>query len=185
MAKLFLCRHGQDEDNAEGLLNGHRDRPLTALGIQQAALVAEKILNASWKPDVILASPLRRARFTAETIARRLCMPIVIHDELIERDFGVLTGRPLCDIAKYGGAHLLETPKVTYFLEVDGAETFPILMDRAKRVSEHCDVAFAGKTVLLVAHGDIGKMIAAVRQCVSWKDGLLTPYIANTEIVEM
>jgi len=33
---IYLTRHGQDQDNAHGILNGHRNTPLTELGIQQA-----------------------------------------------------------------------------------------------------------------------------------------------------
>lgn len=31
-----VTRHGQDEDNVRGILNGHRNLPLTDLGRQQA-----------------------------------------------------------------------------------------------------------------------------------------------------
>lgn len=34
MLNIFIVRHGQDEDNAKRLLNGHRDRPLTDLGVK-------------------------------------------------------------------------------------------------------------------------------------------------------
>ena len=36
-------RHGQDEDNAVGILNGHRDAPLTKFGRQQVKITAQKL----------------------------------------------------------------------------------------------------------------------------------------------
>ncbi len=33
MLKIYLARHGQNEDNANGILNGHRDLPLTDIGL--------------------------------------------------------------------------------------------------------------------------------------------------------
>jgi probable phosphoglycerate mutase len=35
MMKIYLTRHGQNEDNLNGILNGHRDLPLTDLGRDQ------------------------------------------------------------------------------------------------------------------------------------------------------
>lgn len=31
MNKIYLVRHGQDKDNADGILNGHRNMPLTEI----------------------------------------------------------------------------------------------------------------------------------------------------------
>ena len=43
MLNIYLARYGQNQDNANGILNGHRDLPLTELGIAQAEEVAIKI----------------------------------------------------------------------------------------------------------------------------------------------
>lgn len=184
MAHLLLCRHGQDEDNAAGLLNGHRDRPLTALGLEQASTVAKKIHSSVPNLDVVLCSPLQRAKCTAEIIAEECGVPVIVYDELIERDFGILSGKRLSDIPKFGG-DLLETEKVTYFLSADGAEGFDALYHRAKHAVLQIDTTFANKTVLLVCHGDIGKMILAVRRCIPWKEALTAPYIDNTTLLDL
>ena len=42
MLKIYLTRHGQDVDNANGILNGHRDQPLTELGVGQATAAGKK-----------------------------------------------------------------------------------------------------------------------------------------------
>ena len=85
MSKIYIVRHGQDEDNANGLLNGHRDKELTALGRQQAKVIAGKLKGDGI--DVIYTSPLKRAYETAEIIAKELQIDQVIRDEnLKERD---------------------------------------------------------------------------------------------------
>ena len=184
MAKIFLCRHGQDEDNAELKLNGHRDRPLTSLGQSQAAAVSRAIKDQIPELDVVLSSPLQRARHTADAIAASYELPVRVLDSLIERDFGILSGRPMEEIDRFAGA-TLKTEKVNYFLTADGAETFDELVVRANRVINHVDRVYDGKTVLLVCHGDIGKMLMAVRRNMHWSDSLQAPFISNTEVVEL
>ncbi len=68
MLKIYLARHGQNEDNANGILNGHRDLPLTKIGEAQAIEVAEKIKDAQLVFDHVLCSPLSRAKRTAEIV---------------------------------------------------------------------------------------------------------------------
>lgn len=40
MTKIYITRHGQDRDNANNILNGHRDMPLTEIGMDQAGQLA-------------------------------------------------------------------------------------------------------------------------------------------------
>ena len=49
MLKIYLARHGQDQDNANGILNGQRDEPLTDIGINQAKQLAQKISDANYE----------------------------------------------------------------------------------------------------------------------------------------
>lgn len=53
MLNIYLARHGQDGDNIRGILNGHRDEPLTAKGVEQAREVADKIKETGIIFDVI------------------------------------------------------------------------------------------------------------------------------------
>lgn len=182
MAHIFVCRHGQDLDNVEGILNGHRDRPLSELGRSQAAQVADTIKSQGTVFDAIYASPLLRAHQTATTIGAAVGVAVQVMPDLIERDFGVLTGRPYEDIPKYAGEKVLQTDKVLYFLEVEGGESFEELYARAQRVLQEVDAKHEGHNVLLVCHGDIGKMILAARRGITWREGLLEPYFANTEV---
>lgn len=181
MAEIYIVRHGQGEDNFEGLLNGHRDRPLTSLGRQQAQLVAEKLREQGI--EVIYSSPLKRAHETATIIAEYLGLPVYVEPDLIERDFGVMTGQPLTVIKNLSSEHVLPTEGVTYFLTAEGSEDFPTLYGRGQRVLDSIQKRHPQERVLLVAHGDIGKMVRAAFHGWDWKTGLTTPHLDNTGVL--
>ncbi len=183
MSKILLVRHGQDEDNANGILNGHRDTPLTALGRQQASIVAQKLRDD--EVEVILSSPLQRAFETATILAEELNIQEVITDELLkERDFGIMTGKQVADIPKLA-EEILPTDKVNYFIRAEGVEEFPDLYKRAKSFLEKVLELYPNKTVVAVTHGDLGKMIRAAYHGWSWEDGLKTPYFKNTGVLHL
>ena len=182
MGKIYIVRHGQSEDNANSIFAGHNDTSLTQAGRQQSLEVAEKLKTNNI--DVIYSSPLKRTTETAEIISKALGKEFSIDNDLIERNFGVLTGKPESEIEKYS-SKILETERVRYFIEADGAEEFPNLYYRAKQLLEKIKAKHPNENVLLVTHGDIGKMLNAVSIGLSWEEGLQTPYFANAEIVEL
>lgn len=92
---LFL-RHGQTDWNALGLLQGRSDRPLDATGMKQAHASAG-LLSAE-NIGIIVSSPLLRARQTADVVSEALGVPVTNDQNLIERGFGSLEGRPVNDI---------------------------------------------------------------------------------------
>ena len=70
-------------------------------------------------------------------------------------------------------------------IEVDGAESFPALYSRAQKFLEALQTRHPNDIILIVTHGDIGKMIRAAYYELSWKEGLQTPYFDNTDILEL
>jgi len=183
MSKIFLVRHGQDIDNAAGILNGRRDSELTELGREQARRIAEKLRDN--EVQIIYTSPLKRAYETARIIGTVLGIDEIITDEhLIEREFGVLTGKPVSDIPKYTDK-IFQTDRVDYFLEVEGAENFPTLLERGRKILQEIKQEHPSENILIVTHGDIGKMIRAAYHGWSWEQGLKTPYFDNTGVLEL
>ncbi|WP_322743757.1 histidine phosphatase family protein [Vasconcelosia minhoensis] len=68
---MILVRHGQSSFNVKRMIQGHDDQSvLTELGEQQARRVGAALSGIV--PDAIYASPLKRARRTAELIAETL-----------------------------------------------------------------------------------------------------------------
>src|SRR5690606_38159240 len=93
---FLLVRHAQSSGNLSGgtLMGGWTDLPLTELGLQQAAALAER-LSAEPLPDVILSSPLQRAVRTAAVLAERLSSgPLVLDPALREIGCGEVDGWP-------------------------------------------------------------------------------------------
>jgi len=163
MLKIFVVRHGENQDNFDGILNWHRDLPLTEKWKNQAKVLGLDILNQGIVFDKIFSSPLLRAKQTAEIVSKTILWPKVeIIDALIERDFGVMTGKGINDIKKLCFPDIIETDKVIYFLKPDWWETFPDLLKRAKKVLDFLKSEFLDWNILLVCHGDIGKMLYAV-----------------------
>lgn len=174
---IVMIRHGQDWDNERGILNGQRDQELTEYGKVQIASAAVQLL--SYQFDLIITSPLKRARESAEILTENLGYgdPIIFPD-LVERDFGILTEKLLTDIPRYA-SKIVSVDGVEYFLEVDGAEDFPTLFARASRVLKKLQKSYPSKSILIVTHGDMAKMLRAAYQQRSWLQELQTPYLNN------
>lgn len=182
---IYLVRHGQDEDNAAGLLNGHRDRPLTRLGEQQATELASKLRNVAI--DLIFTSPLQRAYRTASIIrnSRPKYAPITAIDELKERDFGSLSGTPIAELDRYN-LQRFPTGRINYVLDFPGGEDFPTCYRRAQQaLGKIIRQAIPDHNALIVTHGDLGKMLRAAYHGWDWQRGLKEPYFDNCAVLEL
>jgi broad specificity phosphatase PhoE len=186
MLNIYLARHGQDEDNVNGILNGRRDKPLTQKGIEQAQDLAKKIKEAKISFDKIYSSPLKRSYKTAEVIADTLNLekPEILKD-LIERDFGIMTGKSNTQIEEICQPNIIKTGTVTYFLSPEGAETFPQLVKRGKKILDTIKQHHKEGNILLVSHGDIGKMIYVAYYGLEWKDTLEMFHFGNSDLLLM
>jgi len=70
---IFLVRHGETEWNRIGRYQGWSDSPLTAQGIAQAAAIGQRLRTLPEATgSAIVASPIGRARRTAEIVAEHL-----------------------------------------------------------------------------------------------------------------
>jgi phosphohistidine phosphatase len=78
--KLLFLRHGIAEDAAGDMSDF--DRALTKEGRGELEQIARGLRRLGVKPDIILSSPLIRARQTAELVAPVLQAPVQIVDEL-------------------------------------------------------------------------------------------------------
>ncbi len=184
MLNIYLARHGQNLDNANGILNGHRDEPLTEIGVAQAHEVAEKIKAVGLVFDSIYTSPLVRASRTAEIIAATTGSPQPIElPLLIERDFGVMTGVEQSRIVELCSPNIFVTDTINYFLNPEGAETFPDLMERAQRLIDYITARHHDGNILLVTHGDFGKMLYAQYYHLDWREVLSLFHFGNSELL--
>lgn len=184
MIKIYLARHGQDEDNYNGILNGHRDKPLSEIGSGQASILAQIVKEHNLEIGKVLSSPLLRAYKTAEAVTDALGIDKPEKLELlIERNFGIMTGELTKDIESMCSPDIIKTNTITYFLSPDGAETFPQLIERARELFKWIEKQNFTQNILLATHGDIGKMIYAAYYDLPWQNVLTDFHFGNTEVL--
>ena len=183
---LILVRHGQDQDNANGIINGHRNTGLTTLGKEQAKQAGKKLKNI--RIDAFYSSPLRRAQETAQIIENIIKKPsFQINPLLIERDFGILTGKRETEINKYAKHFLTANDGSIHFWGVRGEESPPQLFKRGEKFLAFVEKNYTQKTILLITHLEIGKMIDAAWSGESnWQKAFIKiPYLHNGQVTKL
>lgn len=90
--EFTFLRHGESTGNAEGYLQGQSDFPLSETGILQVQALAQRWQGLVKPFDLILSSPLQRARQTAEILAAALSAPVEFEPLWMERNNGLLAG---------------------------------------------------------------------------------------------
>jgi probable phosphoglycerate mutase len=91
---VLLCRHGQTDANANGIVQGHLPTPLNATGLEQSRRLAERLARYEPKLTRLVSSPLVRAVQTAGPLAATLALPASEDPRWTERDFGSASGKP-------------------------------------------------------------------------------------------
>jgi probable phosphoglycerate mutase len=172
---IYFVRHGLSEANVKRVFAGQKDdSPLVEEGKEQARITGKKRKEKGIKIYKIISSPSRRARETAQIIARELSFDpsdILIDDRIIEYDMGTLSGTPWGVISSkvLVGAKDAENPQ-------DFHERVYSCIRELSRLPEN---------VLLVSHGGVGRMLETIR-----KDGnpelfYDIPVYPNAEVVEV
>ncbi|MBK6885047.1 MAG: histidine phosphatase family protein [Tetrasphaera sp.] len=153
--EIVLVRHGETAWSREGRHTGRTDVPLTPAGEAAAAAVAPLVRGRRFA--LVLASPLERARRTAELAG----LTPHLDADLVEWDYGGYEGRTTAEIrAQLGHPWSVFADGV-----VPGAtpgETVEEVAARASRVLARIETALAAGDVALVAHGHLLRILTAV-----------------------
>jgi probable phosphoglycerate mutase len=159
---IYLCRHGQTFHNREGRLQGRSESDLTPLGRAQAAAMGDLLFDllrrdppADWR---IVASPLRRARDTAEAIGARLGLSVTTDERLVEIDVGEWSNRLREDV-RGENPHLVGDD--AWGFHAPGGETYEAMM---ARITDWLDeqVAEPERRLIVVSHGVAGRLLRGV-----------------------
>lgn len=147
---FWYLRHGETDWNAKGLSQGVADIPLNAAGIAQARLAAPTLRDRGIL--TIVASPLARARVTAEIVGESLGLPVLIDPDLHEVSLGVQEGKraPSGMFADWISGGVIP----------EGAETFHAAQRRAVTAVNRSLTYPA--SVLVVAHGSLFRALLQV-----------------------
>jgi ribonuclease H / adenosylcobalamin/alpha-ribazole phosphatase len=146
----LLLRHGETALSTERRFAGRGDIPLTEAGRGQAAAAAAR-LAARGGIDLIVTSPLARARATAEAVADATGAPLLADDDLAETDFGKWEGLTFAEASQRWPDELsawLSSADVA----PPGGESFAAVGQRVNAALDRLLAAHEFRTLLLVSH---------------------------------
>ena len=148
--KLFTARHGETTWNAKNIVCGLTDVELTDKGIEQAQHLGQ--IMADKNIDVIIASPLKRARITAGFVSDRCGVPVIIDERLIEQNYGIYEG-----VDRYHEGFL--SNKRCFAYKYPGGESMMQVAARTYSLIEEVRTKYSDKNVLFVCHGGVCRVI--------------------------
>ncbi|MFM2486056.1 histidine phosphatase family protein [Celerinatantimonas yamalensis] len=158
--QLYIIRHGQTEFNSEQRLQGQCNSPLTPLGEQQAQSVG---LSLAAQADIdtfaLIASPLGRARQTAQWIAKALGQeaPSIRFDErLMEFALGDWESLPAPEIK---ALHPEFIDSKDWYLRAPKAESLSAVK---QRVNAFLNDPKTPEKAIVVSHALTGSVLRAL-----------------------
>jgi probable phosphoglycerate mutase len=150
---FVLLRHGETALTPEKRFSGSggSDPELSDKGRWQAERAAEA-LAARGSIQAVVASPMRRTRQTAETVAARLGLEVRYEDGLREVDFGDWEGLTFAEVQERHPADLAAWLGSAKAKPTGSTESFTTLTHRTGVARDKIIARYAGKTVLVVSH---------------------------------
>lgn len=147
---VYFVRHGQSADNVAPVFQSP-DSPLNEKGLQQAERIADRVSKLSF--DALIASPFRRAKETAEAIAKATQKEPEFSELFVERIKPTsINGKPYTDeqanIAWREWEKSLFTPDV----QVEDGENFEDIINRAEKALEFLSTR-PEQSLVVVTHG--------------------------------
>ena len=152
MNKTTLClvRHGQTKSNRRNLNQGWNDAGLNDVGRMQIEQLSQILVQKKW--DCVISSDLERAKESAQILAQKLKIPLLLSQELRERGHGLLEGKQVAELRK-------EHPEINFTSSIPGRETLRSFISRSKKIFEDIAKLMEGKKVIIVSHGGLLKNI--------------------------
>lgn len=159
--RLYLMRHGEVEDRYHRVFGGSRiDMELSPRGHEQAHALADYIHTHAM--DAVYVSPMKRAHQTlAPLLARNGHEPRVM-DDLREVDFGDWTGLNWEEVATKFRISAFDWLDRMEAAAIPGGESAQQLRARVQPCVEQILKAHTGKSVAIVCHGGIVRMMLAI-----------------------
>lgn len=150
--KIYSTRHGQTDYNKNDWILGVTDLELNETGIRQAHELAEKIAEKG-DIDIIIASPMKRALKTAQVVAEISGSEVITDVRLREWDYGSYEGM-------HRTADGFAQNKREFGVKMGGSgESLLQLAHRVYSALDDIIEKYSNKTVLIVSHGGICRMI--------------------------
>ena len=182
--RFLLLRHA--ETTQPHVFNGYEsDVSLSPLGERQARAVAPVLAAA--RPDLIISSPMIRARQTARPIAEACGVPLLIEADLYERKVGPLCGKTNAEAGGLWTETLRRWKEGNLAYAPADAESFLDVQRRSVPALERLAADHAGRTLVVVAHGHVCRVLLLSLleglSMASWDDLGPIPNMAVTELL--
>lgn len=151
---IYFVRHGETHWNVERRMQGQWEADLTTRGLQQAEQNAETL--AKLGVDAIFASPLRRARDSAQALSRQTRLAVTFDDRLKEWNAGDWSGNLYDAVQEKWPAEWAAWRMDMWGYRPPGAENFEDLANRGGAFLEDIlETDF--EDIAVVSHGFIGR----------------------------
>ncbi|MFB6217192.1 MAG: histidine phosphatase family protein [Candidatus Aenigmatarchaeota archaeon] len=147
MVRIVVCRHGQTDENREGVLQGRMDTSLNDRGMNEAEKLSRRIEGEEL--DHIYTSKLKRAQQTAEKVAERQNKDPEPLDRIQEIDLGELQGK---DVEKWH-EKILEKEEALHHWKPEKGESMQEVEQRTREALEKFAETHENEQILVVAHG--------------------------------
>ncbi|MBI3825826.1 MAG: histidine phosphatase family protein [Candidatus Rokubacteria bacterium] len=156
--RLLVIRHGSTDSNRERRFTGWRDVPLSDVGRQEAEAVARAL--AGQPVAAVYASPLQRARVTAEIVAAAHRLTVTPLPDFREMSFGDWEGLTVSevqacfpeDFARWRGTAPQQVLR-------PGGESMAEVAKRVGRGLAEIRAGHPEQTVVLVTHAVVTRLL--------------------------
>jgi len=153
---IYFVRHGETVLTPTRKFSGtgSLDPELMQEGLDQAELVAEEAVKLG--ADVLIASPLRRTKQTAEAIARTTGLEIIFDESWYELSFGDWDGKSIEEVkAEDPDAYQAWLNSTAY--APGGGESYDEASIRIEEALEKLVAQYPGKKIIVVTHNGVIK----------------------------
>ncbi|MBI2507183.1 MAG: class I tRNA ligase family protein, partial [Candidatus Niyogibacteria bacterium] len=181
-ARIFIMRHGQADHNVKGIIGPATperdyDNHLTKKGIAEVKKAAAGLKKE--KIDLVISSPLNRARQTAEILSKNLGAKTEINNNIYDIDAGDFHGRSVREEHKeFPFERKLREP----FPNGESLrDTRSRMMMELRRIAKNN----RGKNIVIVSHGDPLWMLNAALEGLPEKDYKTSWYPKTGEAKEL
>ena len=171
--KVKFVRHGETDLNYPvRRMQGISDYDLNTNGIKQAENIRNKL--AEEDVDIIISSPLKRAKHTAKIINEFKKVNIIFDDRIIERNYGKLEGELFNK----------EYCNLDYDFESVGGESIDTYKARLQDFILEIKKKYYDKKVLVVAHNGVISMLSCILEGLPEDNNFENRGIKNGEVKE-
>lgn len=152
--KLLFVRHGETDWNKQEKIQGCTDTDLNETGLQQAEELGMAFEKKEHKIRKIYTSNLKRAKVTAEVIAKHLGATVTVLDGLEELNLGIWEGLSWTEVeTRYPKEFAAFAANRRYTIIQDG-ESYQLMLDRLLAALEKV-MNEEEEEVLLVTHSAV------------------------------